>query len=361
MSSQPSSTPVTYGKSIAHDSNPEGTGSSRRSTRPDIQKRDLKRARKRAASLRDALFGRRLWLKERRNVVQEERTNVAETEADLMNFMRQSFVESSLSEPSLARTIYTELESKRAVLETKRDELGALQYDYNQAEIDYDVKEAEVDEVERSFETLLFETLGFSETSEDDASSTSSNYPLAQQRSETLPSADSEPNRAQFHAGRLRNQSDSALAIIRQNFPKVRPRINWWILHTFGCSSIDYVQRARDKALLQDLSDVTLDDEDWARLVFDHWRQEMERDQNSNPSDGSWADVSAQDLPESRHVRPYTVGGSYLLLSTEMSKAQCTIDNYDLLFPSDPAFRDNFVLQDDLVLCKSELLSRQEN
>lgn len=361
MSGRSSPTPIARGKSIAHKSNSEGTGSSGRSTKPDIQKRDLKRARKRAAFLRDALFGRRLWLKEKRNAVQEERTNVAEMEADLMNFLRQSLTESKLSEPSLARTIYIELDSKTAALETKRDGLGALQYDYDQAEIDHNVKEAELDEVERSFEILLFETLGFSDSSEDEASSTFSNHPLVQQKSETLPSPGSEPDRVQFLARRLRTKRDSALATIHQNFPKVRPRIDWWILHTFGCSSIDYVQRARDKALLQELSDVALDDEDWARLVFDYWRQEMEPDQNSNHSDGSWAEVSTQELPQPRHIRRFTVSGNYLLLSTEMSKAQCTIDNYDLLFPSDPGFKDNFVLQIDSVSGDLESLSCRED
>lgn len=293
--------------------------------------------------------------------MQEERTNVAEIEADLMNFLRQSFIESRLSEPSLARTIFIELESKRAALENKRDELGALQYDYDQAEIDHNVKEAELDEAERSFENLLFETLGFGDSSEDNASTTLSNHPLAQQKSNTIPSPGSEPDRARFLASRLRTKSDSALATIQQSFPKARPRINWWILHTFGCSSIDYVQRARDKALLQELSDVTLEDEDWARLVFDYWRQEMEPDRNSDRSDGSWAEVSTQELPEPRHVRRFTVGGSYLLLSTEMSKAQCTIDNYDLLFPSDPGFRDNFVLQNDSVSRDLESLSCGED
>lgn len=361
MYGRPSPTPGTHGKSTSHKSTQERTESSRRDTNPTIQKRDLKRARKGAASLRDALFGRRLWLKERRNAVQEERTKVAEMEADLMNFVRQSFIESRLAVLSLARSIYVELESKRAALEAKRDELGALQYDYDQAEIDHNLKEAELDEAEQSFEKLLFETLGRSDSSEDDASSAFSNYPLAQPKSETLPSPGSEPDRAQFLASRLRTKSDGALAIIQHSFPKARPRINWWILHTFGCCSIDYVQRARDKAPLRELRDVSLDDEDWARLVFDYWRQGKEPHQNADHSDGSWAEVSSQKLPEPRHVRRFTVAGSYLLLSTETSKAQYTIDNYDLLFPSDPGFREDYVLQDDAVSRDLELLSHKED
>lgn len=94
-------------------------------------RRDLRRARRNVVFLRDALFRQRLWLKERRNELLEERTSLAEIEADLSSFIRQNFSERLFSEPSLARSLYTELETKRAALEAKRDEFGALQYEVN--------------------------------------------------------------------------------------------------------------------------------------------------------------------------------------------------------------------------------------
>ena len=346
--------------SIAHGSDPEGAKISERRTNSHVERQNLNRARREVAILREGLFRRRIWLKEKRNALQQERTNVAEIEADLTTFIWRNFSERIVSEPSLARKLYAELESKRDALEAKRDELGALQYDYDQAEIDYNLKETEFDEEEQIFESLMSEVMGLSNLSEDDASSASSNDELQQERSETPPTPVFDPNRAQFLTSRLRTRSDSALATIQQSFPKARPRINWWILHTFGSSPIDYVQRARDKALVQDLSDVTLDDETWARLVFEYWQREKEPEQTSDRSNGSWAEVSTQELPEPRHIRRLTVGGSYLLLSSELSKAQYTVDNYDLLFPADPGFRHNFILQDDSVSKDLNFLSNQE-
>lgn len=94
-------------------------------------RRDLRRARRDVVFLRDLLFRQRLWLKEKRNELLEERTSLAEIEADFLSFIRQNFSERLFSEPSLARSLYTELETKRAALEAKRDEFGALQYEVN--------------------------------------------------------------------------------------------------------------------------------------------------------------------------------------------------------------------------------------
>ncbi len=93
------------------------------------EKRNLRRARRDVVLLRDALFRQRLWLKEKRNELLEERTSLAETEADILSFIRQNFSERLVSELSLAPSLYAELEIKRAALEAKRDELGALQYE----------------------------------------------------------------------------------------------------------------------------------------------------------------------------------------------------------------------------------------
>ncbi len=117
------------------------------------------------------------------------------------------------------------------------------------------------------------------------------------------------------------------------------------------------MQRARDKALLRDLNDGTLEDEAWARLVFQYWQRQKEPDQTSDLSDRSWAEVSTQDLPEPMIIRRFTIDGSYLLLSSESSKAQYTVDNYDILFPADPGFRTDFVVQDDLISKELDLLS----
>ena len=353
----------------ANSKNAASTTDSDRAKKPGpspsrFERRSLRRARRDVVLLRNALFRQRLWLKEKRNELLEERTSFAETEADILSFIRQNFSERLISELSLARSLYAELETKRAALEAKRDELGVLQYEYDQAETDHNLNETELDEKEQNFEDIISEILGLSNPSKDDASNTSS-VDKSQPASSGSPSGPvlepkPEPDRAQFLVSRLRTKSDSVLATIQECFPKARPRINWWILHTFGCSPIDYVQRARDKVLLRDLNDGTLDDEAWARLVFEYWQRQKEPDQTSDLSDGSWAEVSTQELPEHMHIRRFSIGGSYLLLSSEPSKAQYTVDSYDLLFPADPGFRTDFVVQDDPISKELDLLAHRK-
>lgn len=122
--------PIATRKNAASRADSDGAKKPGASTSHTIR-RGLRRARRDVIFLRDALFRQRLWLKEKRNELLEERTSLAEIEADLSSFMRQNFSERLFSEPSLARSLYTELETKRAALEAKRDELGALQYEVN--------------------------------------------------------------------------------------------------------------------------------------------------------------------------------------------------------------------------------------
>ena len=326
----------------------------------DGEWRNLRRARKDAARLRERLFRRRLRLKEYRNALQEERISVTEGEADLMTFIRQNLNERITSEPSLARNLYAELESKRAALETERDKLGALQYEYDQAEIDHNLEEAELDEKEQTFESLVSDLLGLSYSSEEDASSTSSGDIPQHEGSDATSNPTLEPDRGQLLISRLPIKSERTLADIQHLFPKVGPQVNWWILHTFGCSPIDYVQRAQDKILLRHSKGTTPDDETWARVIFDFWRREKELEATVEHSYGSWDGLSDQELPEPRHIRRFTLGESYLLLSSESTKARCTLDNYDVLFPADPGFRHTFVIEDDSVSTYLDLLSRRD-
>ena len=331
--------------SIAQASSHRESAALESNPKPNIDWRGLKRARKRVTHLRDGLFRQRLWLKEKRNLLQEERSNVAETEADLTSFIRQNFSERIPSEPSLAQSLYAELESKRAALEAKRDELGALQYDYDQAELDHNLKESELDEEEQQFETFVFEALGVSESEEEDEESSASSSLIQNfQRNAIQSSPDVDSDQAQLRTNQFRTQSDSALANIQRSIPKVGPRVNWWILHTFGCSPIDYVQRAQYQSTHEGLD--TTNDETWARLIFDYWRREKEPESNAEESDESWADSPIQKMPHRRHIRRCTIEGTYLVLSSELLKAQHTVNNYDALFPADSGAKETILLQD---------------
>ncbi len=118
----------------------------------------------------------------------EEGTTLAEFEADLLSLIRQNFSGRLVPESSLARSLYAELETKRAVLEAKRDGIGAFQYGYDQAETDHNLKETELDEGEQVFENLIFGILGLSDSSKNDAFRIPSNEKSQSESNENSPS-----------------------------------------------------------------------------------------------------------------------------------------------------------------------------
>lgn len=344
MYNRPPSSSSADGNIVAHSSIAEEVEASKPGLEPQAEWHELKNARKKVALHRDELFRRRLWLKEKRNALQEERTNIAKMEAEFMTFIRQYFNESVLFEPSSMRTLYAELKPKRAALETKRDELGALQYDYDQVEIDHNLKEIDLDEEEQHFESLVFEVLGLSDSSQGEFSDKFSSNSKRYMKNQTPHSPAFESDHAESLVSNLRTNNESVLATIRQSVPKAGPGINWWILHTFGCTPIDYVQRAQ---ALQGPNDKTLDEEIWARLVSNFWRLEKEQAEAGESSEDFRFEMSTEELPEPNYI--FTIDGSYLVLSSQLMKARYTVKNYDLLFPSDQPtviFQDDSVSQD---------------
>lgn len=67
-------------------------------------------------------------------------------------------------------------------------------------------------------------------------------------------------------------QSDGVIPNLRIDFASTRARINRWILDTLNNSP---VERAHHRAILMALSDHYLDNEAWARLVFEYWRRDQ--------------------------------------------------------------------------------------
>lgn len=132
------------------------------------------------------------------------------------------------------------------------------------------------------------------------------------------------------------HQSDGVVPDLRVDFASTRARINRWILDTLNNSP---VERAHHKAILMAVSNRYLDNEAWARLVFEYWRRDqaaISQLGDSAYNDGTYvANVGRQDpesfaLPTQRYYAERTpsedrqlyVGGNPLLTS----KADTYID-----------------------------------
>ena len=122
----------------SHHSSPETQDRSRR--RSTSNQAAVKPERRLFAS-RESLYRRRLSLKEKRNKIREERIYVAELQAKLFTSISRSLDLGSPIEESLVRKLHTQITAKT-------DELGALQYDYDQAEEEYDIAEEELNDQE---------------------------------------------------------------------------------------------------------------------------------------------------------------------------------------------------------------------
>ena len=103
--------------------------------------KDKLTAKEKVTELRDVVFRGRLRLKEKRNELREERLAYNKIEAKLVGSLRHVLKEGSPSKKAELDKLYTELQSLR-------DNLGILQYDYDQAEDEFDGVEVDLDEAE---------------------------------------------------------------------------------------------------------------------------------------------------------------------------------------------------------------------
>ena len=126
---------VSYG---SHYSSPETQGQSCR--RVNFGQATRKRE-QRLFSLRENLYRQRLSLKEKRTEIREKRDNLDELQAKLIASVSRSLNLGTALEEPLLRDLQTQITAKT-------DELGALQYDYDQAEEDYDIAEGELNDQE---------------------------------------------------------------------------------------------------------------------------------------------------------------------------------------------------------------------
>ena len=107
-----------------------------------VQLRRLRYIAPKVIDLRDKLFRSRLRLREKRVELREEREIVGRLDSRLMSSLRKYWHQGFLFEQSAFEKIFTELE-------VKRDEVGALQYEYDQAEDEHEMIEVDLEKEER--------------------------------------------------------------------------------------------------------------------------------------------------------------------------------------------------------------------
>ena len=392
-----------------------------------------KRERRKLVALRESLYRRRLTLKEKRNEIREERLYLDGLEAKILGSISRSLNLGASLEQSLIQDLHTEILAKK-------DEIGGLQYEYDQAEEDYDAAEAVLVEQEdidnesldhydvatrsshveskdpasdhvniqssnleelnqpqsRQLPSALQDTNGHRIASginesdlrskskllpspkvraQDKAEKKDSDYDLLEatfkMRVTTLPVGetdhdtsfrattrkskqvhaevnarnssrqwesmsqpgcigheDSVPRRTQYLDSGTKTWSDSGLTTHRKGLIRRRSRVIWWLFNTFGSSGVDYLERTRDKEQLS--SSRHLDDETWARHVFDYWTHKRTVPVTPGPT-------SSAENCGATHVEDQSLGGSYLLLPSGLSKLRHSVENVDRLFADTPA------------------------
>ena len=111
----------------------------------DLAHKELRTARRRVVRLANKLYGRRLELKEKRNELHHEHKVLAEIESRFIKCVQQ-FREDP--EERFDDSIYNQIESQR-------DVIGSLQYEYDQAEDLYDIYENRFEQEGKTLLNLL--------------------------------------------------------------------------------------------------------------------------------------------------------------------------------------------------------------
>ena len=109
----------------------------------------LERARKRIISFRGRLYTRRLRLREQRTRLWRRQEALGESIDKIAGYVRQCQEESKAPESSFLDVLYTDLESKR-------NELGVLRYEYDQHEDDYERAERRLEGEEKALDRYIF-------------------------------------------------------------------------------------------------------------------------------------------------------------------------------------------------------------
>lgn len=415
-----------------------------------------KRERRKLVAHLESLYRRRLSLKEKRNEIREERMSLDGLEAKLLGSIGRSLNLGVALEQSLIQDLYTEIIAKK-------DELGGLQYEYDQAEEDYDAAEAvlvEQEDIENGkldhydvasqsshvesedpagdhvhphfddFENLnrqqskqrppssqnfngYRKALGKDESNqnskneeiprpkveaEDRVENKNSDYdlleatfkmrvtttPVGQTEHNVSPGVtspkskqvdgevsirsrsrrwesmsqpgsirhdDSAPRERQYLDSGRKIWSDSGVTTRRKGLIRRRSRVIWWLFNTFGSSGTDYLERTRDKQQLS--SSKHLDDETWARRVFDYWtRRQIPAAVAVTPNA-----TGSTEVRGATHVEDQSLGGSYLLLPSGPNQLRHSVENIDRLFADTRSSPRTLYQQRDLADELSSLLT----
>lgn len=140
--------------------------------------------------------------------------------------------------------------------------------------------------------------------------------------------AHSRPRPAYFPVERERPLSENILQTLQNNFATNRAHISRWILNTFGSSPVEC---ARHREILRGLIDGSLEDKEWARLVFEHWKR-AECGGDDDSSRGSWDEILPRELMENTPQNSATLIRTPVLLSGK-SEATHAMNGFSQQFP----------------------------
>ncbi|MCJ1400501.1 hypothetical protein MMC11_003707 [Xylographa trunciseda] len=110
-------------------------------------------AKEKVAELREVVFRGRLRLKEKRNELREEWSAYSEIDARFVEFVRRTLKE-------VLSPVATEFDDLYHELQSSRDNLGVLQYDYERAEDEYEGVELDLDEAELTIQSPIISSPG---------------------------------------------------------------------------------------------------------------------------------------------------------------------------------------------------------
>ena len=117
--------------------------------------------------------------------------------------------------------------------------------------------------------------------------------------------------------------SDGVLNDLQNNFAAARARISRWLLITFGSSPVEH---ARHKEIIRALGDRSMDDKEWARLVFEYWKKDEFDD------DSSWDEIFPHDLLEPTPDNKLNRTRNSILLSGKL-EATNAMSDFQQQFP----------------------------
>ncbi len=200
-----------------------------------LDKKNLQRALTKVSDLRDRLYGKRLQLRETRNELRQERSMLAETDANFRKSVRQFCEPNRNLKDKFEDRYHIDLEVYYRDLELQQNTVGSLQYQYDQDEDELDIGENELGIEEGRLKTLLCKFLDRDGDQVEENSSISSpadHLPPEELRYPTEDEAHLRIAEYQSRIGDARIMHERLADLlaeqgVRRDFAKLKEKVGW--------------------------------------------------------------------------------------------------------------------------------------